>query len=78
MLIPAIEYQRKQAHKKLQADNDASMTAELSRVIKIKKNARVMIRRNIDTSLGWVGEWNVVCCGFGYQISNGRNRKDKR
>jgi len=50
----AIEYQRKQAYKKLQADNDASMTAGLSRVIKIKKNARVMIRRNIDTSLGFV------------------------
>lgn len=54
--VPA---QRQYAYKKLQKNDDASMTAGLSKIIRIKKKVRVMIRRNINTSLGLV---NVNLC----------------
>lgn len=46
--------QRQYAKKKLEKNEDSSVTAGLPKKITIKKNAKVMIRRNIDTSLGLV------------------------
>ncbi|XP_070165619.1 ATP-dependent DNA helicase PIF1-like [Polyergus mexicanus] len=53
-LAECAPYLKKKVMKILNKDEDSSRTAGLARIITVKLGARIMVRRNIDVSLGLV------------------------